>query len=391
MFLVETKTEYTYQLVDILYSYIYEGIYSIYQEALNINPVINEELKIFQELLRKVPKWNQNIINDETKRIKKMSNQGELIDDLIKAVIKANIMILTNTNPINKDKIKINHSITTEVFIHNCYIEVARTFFSNPYLLYHKYSTFELKKNQLKSYNLIKDCIKNAIRKMLPLNLILKEYIGESFNPNFHADDYENPIIESDKEKIQKMLSTSNKVLGSNYNFELVKEEKDISNNKMQIKLVTIPNKQNNNDKINDFLNNIKKNNNKNNLKNQNKNNKINDQNKNNKINDSNDQNKNISIKNSINNIFTNNDNKIKESEAASDFYINNAKNNIGEFYGNSLNIKNYNNYDNNSDDNNTDNDINTNNKSLLMSSIKNNKTINNIKKSNYIIKNPLI
>jgi len=336
MFLVETKTEYTTQLVNILYPYIYEGIYSIYQDSIEVCKE-SEELKTFQQLLRKIPKWNQHLINNETIRIKKMSNQGELIDDLIKAVIKANIMILTNTDPSKKDKIKINHTITTEFFIHNCYIEVARNVFNNPFLFFHKYSNYELKRNQCKSNELIKDSIKDAIRKMLPLNLILKEYLGNSFNLDNNDDDYENVITESNKKNVQNMLNVSSKVMGSNMNFELIKNTSPKSNIiKQDVKTEL---KQ---DIKTDFNNNLKLDNKQN-----------------------------------------------KQDYTESEYYSKIAKNNIGEIYGNNnFSIQKKNNYYSTTNNNfsNSDSEDEKTKQSVLLTSISNDKKGQNIVGGNKMI-----
>ena len=56
----------------------------------------------------------------------------------------------------------------------NIYIEFARNVFQNPYLFYHEYNIYELKENQRKVSELINKCIGHAIRKMLPMNMILQ-------------------------------------------------------------------------------------------------------------------------------------------------------------------------------------------------------------------------
>ena len=114
IYLVETKIEYTNQIINILTPYLFEGIYSIYQSAIKVAEAKNrksEVIKIYQNLLKQVPEWNQKMINDETNRILQKSNKSEIINDLIKAVIKSNIMILTNTPPKNKDKMRIKHNM----------------------------------------------------------------------------------------------------------------------------------------------------------------------------------------------------------------------------------------------------------------------------------------
>ena len=117
IYLVETKIEYTNQIINILTPYLFEGIYSIYQSAIKISETNNKKtaiIKIFQDVLKQVPNWNQTMLINETNRILQKSNKSEIINDLIKAVIKSNIMILTNTPPKNKDKMKIKHNITTD-------------------------------------------------------------------------------------------------------------------------------------------------------------------------------------------------------------------------------------------------------------------------------------
>ena len=209
LYLIETKKEYTIHLINELTPLIYEGIASIYEEAKN-NSNDNEELKLFQSLLRKIPTWNEYLIEQETSRIIKNSSKSDIIEDLINAVIKSNIMILTNTPPEKKDNLQIKHDISTSKFIHNSYIEVARNIFQNPYLFYHKLNSFELKKNQRESYDVIKKSIEQSIRKLLPMNVILQNYLGKTFEQN--KDDFENSIPLSDYNNLKQMLKKTSEI-----------------------------------------------------------------------------------------------------------------------------------------------------------------------------------
>ena len=182
-FLLETKQEYTIRLVNILAPVIYEGFVSIYKDACKVAKK-GVELKFFQNFLRRISKWNKHLLNNETKRILNISNCSDFLEDLVRAVIKANIIILSTTGPnlshnfLNEKQymdIEFNH------FIHMCYIESAREIYNNPYLFYHKYNPIDIKRNQRESTNLIKECIREAIRKMLPVQHILKEYLGSKY------------------------------------------------------------------------------------------------------------------------------------------------------------------------------------------------------------------
>jgi hypothetical protein len=107
-FLVETKNEYTIHLVNILTPLIFEGIQSIYIESLNISNTDNV-LKIFQSFLKRIPKWNSELINKEASRITNSTQSYGWLNDLVKATIKANLVILIY-NPTVKTQTKMDNS-----------------------------------------------------------------------------------------------------------------------------------------------------------------------------------------------------------------------------------------------------------------------------------------
>jgi hypothetical protein len=146
-FLVETKQEYTTQLINVLTPLIYEGIQSIYNEVIKISSSENI-LKHFQIAMQRIPKWNNEIIQNETERIMNNSKSYSWLEDLIKATLKANIIVLTH-NPSVTQQIKVEphlyQNIKISDFIHKIYLECARELWNNPYLFYHNYPPIELK------------------------------------------------------------------------------------------------------------------------------------------------------------------------------------------------------------------------------------------------------
>ncbi|AZL89379.1 hypothetical protein QKC54_gp0449 [Megavirus baoshan] len=183
---LEIKNEYTEHLVDILTPYIYEGLTSIYKAAVDISEKAGKEshvLMTFQKLLQTINTWPQTRIEQETIRIKTMSNTSEYMDDLIKAVIKSNIILLTYSNTIsNLIGQTFYNGLTTPTFIHRCYTECGKDAHNNPYLFYHDVSKMDYKRNQSIIYKNIQDGIIKAIRKILPISMILKEYLINSVN-----------------------------------------------------------------------------------------------------------------------------------------------------------------------------------------------------------------
>ena len=214
-FFVETKLEYTTQLVNILTPLIYEGVQSIYAESLKVSNEANNVLKVFQSFLKRIPKWNEEMIKQETERILNSTKSFSWLHDLVKATIKANIIVLTyNPNclvpPGYKLQTKIDpkfyENIKIEDFIHKIYIECARELWNNPYLMYHQYPAIELKRNQRDTIHLIKDSIKDGIRKLLPVKEILELYLGEELEPNIPNDNFDRNITEADEKNIQKLI-----------------------------------------------------------------------------------------------------------------------------------------------------------------------------------------
>jgi len=209
-FFVETKSEYTTQLVNVLTPLIFEGLRSIYSEALKLSNDSNNVLSVFQSFLKRIPKWNPEMIKQETDRIMNNSKSYSWLPDLVKATVKANIIILTY-NPSSRNPPKIDpkyyKDIKIEEFIHKIYIECARELWNNPYLMYHQYTPIELKRNQRDTIFAIKDSIREAIRKLLPVKQILEIYLGEELEPNMNNDQFERNISEADANNIQKLIN----------------------------------------------------------------------------------------------------------------------------------------------------------------------------------------
>lgn len=210
---LERKKEYTTILINILSPILYEGILSIYIDGIK-NCSSGSELKIFQSLLKSIPDWDQNLLQNEVNRIKIASNCNYL-DDLIKCVIKVNILILMN-NEFDEElyNININH------FIHNCYKTIAKDFYQNPELLYHNNKPLDIKKNQRISIDLIKNSIKNTILKMLPINILLESFLNEDIlqkkdNNLVINQQYIEKNIEHNEEIIN---DTNNNLEGGNIN-----------------------------------------------------------------------------------------------------------------------------------------------------------------------------
>jgi hypothetical protein len=271
--LIETKNEYTIHLSNILAPLIYDGFQSIYKKALTISES-NDILKIYQDFLKQIPEWNENTINIETNRITETTKSKEWLTELISATLKSNLVVLTfNPNSSKKNKIDSNlyKNIKINKFIHKVYIECAREIWNNPYLLYHEYPPIEIKRNQRDCIIIIKDCIKESIRKILQeyFKNILQIYLGEDLEENIDNNNFNETISEIDKRNIIKIAKKDleiNNFLCINDNEDEDDDDDNDNNNQL--------NKSNNNSdktigsKILDIINGSKPNQNNKSIKN---------------------------------------------------------------------------------------------------------------------------
>ena len=207
--LVDAKEEYTKQLNNILKPCIYQGIKSIFLDSKNICDTENTPdnvLMTFQDLLSRIPKWSQEIINKEYERIVEES-KCDWIEDLLKVIYLAHIKVLTIVHSSQNNK-KISLQVPTgSHFMHLCYIEIAREFWKNPYLFSDRVTKFEYQNNMRTCENIINDCICETIRKQLPVRHILKEYLGDFENDGETTDD-EDDIKKPISTKYMKRLET---------------------------------------------------------------------------------------------------------------------------------------------------------------------------------------
>src|SRR5210317_563307 len=180
--LQESRNEWCSRLVSIFTPLVLGGIKSLFNESWKLcidNDEPNKYLMTFQNLLSRIPKWNNEIIEDERKRIIERSGCNYL-EDLITCVHIIQLKVLTCIRVGNKQK-KIDISIPKlDNFIHKVYINVARKVYSNVYLFDKNVSPLQLQKNNRELENIIQECILISIRESIPTEAIIRAYMDES-------------------------------------------------------------------------------------------------------------------------------------------------------------------------------------------------------------------
>lgn len=191
----ESKNEWGARLVTILTPLIIDGYRSILDESIKLckdNNEMNKYLMTFQNLISRIPKWNQQIIENERKRICEKSGCNYL-EDLVTCVHIIQLKILTAMRVGQKQK-KIDINIPKlNDFIHRVYINTARKVYKNVYLFETNIPSLQIQKHHRELEIIVQECILNTLRESIPVEAILKAYMDETV---------EEDVIEEVKEEV---------------------------------------------------------------------------------------------------------------------------------------------------------------------------------------------
>jgi hypothetical protein len=206
--LQSSQQEWAIRLSRVIHPLLYDGVQSMFKEAMAICKQSQEEdkyLMTFQNILSRIPKWNEDIIKTETNRI--IENSGcSYLEDLLTCVHIAQLKILSaiRTGKAQKkveiDIPKLSH------FIHKVYISLSRDLYTNVYLFEKNVPPLVFQQNRNKINEYIKDAILNSVRDSIPVENLLRAYLDET--TDFIK---EVPKEEKEKEKEKRELTFSDK------------------------------------------------------------------------------------------------------------------------------------------------------------------------------------
>jgi hypothetical protein len=243
----ESKNEWGARLLTILTPLIVEGFKSIFEESLNLckaNNEMDKYLMTFQNFISRIPKWNPAIIENEKKRICDKSGCTYL-DDLITCVHIIQLKLLTAVRAGTKQK-KVDIQIPKfEDFIHKVYIHVARKIYKNVYLFEANIPPLQTQKNHRELEVIIQECILNAVRESIPIDMILRAYLDETIEDDVIEEIKETPmpdenltqdissasVVQSDVPSMSSKLSFNNvdMAIDTNNKEEQISAPKDIA------------------------------------------------------------------------------------------------------------------------------------------------------------------
>lgn len=171
--LIDSKTQFVGSLVDTLEPFVLHHLTALYLAVTKQHR--DAPTLAFQQALRQVPHWNATAIAARTEEIKA---RCPWLTDLIAACFVTLVKILSSVK-LHPEKPNINLKLpSNELFVHRVYVNVAREFYTNPSLVT---ATHAVKKG------VVQAAVELSLRAMLPMEDILKAYLGNTYDGEENA------------------------------------------------------------------------------------------------------------------------------------------------------------------------------------------------------------
>ena len=197
----EAKGEYTKQLTLFIVPTYHRFFMECLQQAASEEPQAKRQLWKFQELLSQIPDWNMDRVQRETTRLIQ-DIQCDYLEELLTAVFIAHTKVLTAIRVGNKNK-RVQITIPKlDHFIHRALSECSRLLWSSAYLFHSELSPIEKQKNHRQIEQLLHEGIAQAIRGLLPVKNILKDYLSGPDADQTEDDDADDEEEETKKEHV---------------------------------------------------------------------------------------------------------------------------------------------------------------------------------------------
>lgn len=217
----DSKNEWSILLINHITPHIIDGFRSIFNESVRIceeNDELEKYLMTYQNLLARIPKWNQSMINAENERIIKLCNCSYL-EDILTCVHIIQLKVLSCVrvgNDTKKIKIDIPDFAT---FLHNVYANISRKLYSSIYLFEIDIPSLEQQRRNREFELMVQTCIMNTIRDRIPVETLLRQFIDETQEVEVTKVEKlveTKPFVEPDTAKANDSFKTNDSFKASN-------------------------------------------------------------------------------------------------------------------------------------------------------------------------------
>ena len=181
----EARSEYTKQLA----TFVVPSIVGWFQALWHRNSIDKQRcLSLFQSECEEIARWNQDRIHDEVRVLIERSG-CDYMEELMTAVFIAHTKVLTAVRLSSKQK-KLSITVPKlDHFIHRIFRESARMYWKSPFLFTDTGAVVERQKNVLQIEALGTEAITTAVRSLLPVKQILKDYLDGDDDEEIDDDD----------------------------------------------------------------------------------------------------------------------------------------------------------------------------------------------------------
>jgi hypothetical protein len=169
----EARSEYTKQLA----TFIVPALVGWFQQMWARNASDRRQcLALFQGECEEIARWNVDRVHDEVRVLIERSG-CDYMEELVTAVFVAHTKVLTAVRLSAKEK-KLSITVPKlDHFIHRIFRETARAFWKAPFLFMDVGTVVERQKNVLQIEALATEAITTAVRGLLPVKQILRDYL----------------------------------------------------------------------------------------------------------------------------------------------------------------------------------------------------------------------
>lgn len=198
----EAKGEYTRQLCVTLVPTLETYFLDMFDGAKGEAPHPSKVLWQFQTMLQAIPDWNQDKVIRETEKIQS-DCKCDYLEELITAVFIAHTKVLSAIRLTTKQK-KLQITIPKlDHFLHRVLSDCARQLWTNVFL-FADTTSIEKQKNFRQVAELLRESVLQAIRGMLPVKNILREYLHEDDEEEQHQQQgSEKEITQEEKQEAE--------------------------------------------------------------------------------------------------------------------------------------------------------------------------------------------
>ena len=222
--LTQSKNLWCMTLLNILTPCLSQGFKSICEEAQRVcrdSRDNDKYLLTFQTFLSRIPKWNQNIIDNEVSRITDKS-KCSYIEELISCVHIVHLKALTCIR-VGKRQKQIDLDVPNLAqFVHKTYIRAARKLYNNVYLYEDDIPPLEVQRNACEVENIIKTSILETVNESIPVESILRAYLEKG--------EEEEDLFEEENEDENMPMKMPTNIPGDNVSDGLYNEDEDANN-----------------------------------------------------------------------------------------------------------------------------------------------------------------